>query len=238
MSDREATIRWGLLAAGGTALAVLIAALFIWGQPVSAFLGDQEQVRAWVVGYGPWGPLAVILLEMAQTLLAPIPGTAIEAASGYLFGPWMGAFYAMTGIAAGSSLSFVIARRFGRPLLRRLASEQTVARLDDLAQRGGSLFFFLLWLFPFVPDDLACLAAGLTPMPFHRFLGLMVVGRLPGILFSVWIGANAARFEPIWWGLALIGIAAVALILWRWGNRLEESALDVVERLSQRLQRS
>ena len=106
-----------------------------------------------------------------------------------------------------------------------------MARLDDLVGRGGALFFFLIWLFPFTPDDLACVAVGLTPMPLPRFMILMLLGRLPGVFASVWVGANAAQIKPLWWGILLAAIAILALIFWRWGGQIQEAILRFAERL-------
>jgi uncharacterized membrane protein YdjX (TVP38/TMEM64 family) len=107
-------------------------------------------------------------------------------------------------------------------------------RLDDLVRRGGAPFFFLIWLLPFAPDDLACVAAGLTPMPTRQFIVLMLLGRLPGVFVSVWVGANVAQIEPFWWGVLFVGIAIAALVLWRWGEPIQEAVLNFVERVSRR----
>lgn len=214
------------------AMAALAALLLLWGGPLYRFVADQARVRAWVEGFGLWGPAGIVALEIIQVLAVPVPGTAIEAVSGYLFGPWPGALYALVGVVIGSALNFFLARRFGRPLIARWIGPRSLARLDDLARQGGTLFFFLLWLFPFLPDDLACLAAGLTAMPGGRFLVLVTVGRLPGLLISTWVGANAARISPGWWAilLAIIGLAAV--VLWRWGRHIQEEVLRLIGRLS------
>lgn len=217
------------------ALAVLAALLLVGGQSFYRFVADQMHVRAWVARLGFWGPAGIAALELVQVLAAPIPGTAIEAAGGYLFGPCLGALYAMAGILAGSGLNFFLARRFGRPLLGRWIAPPSLARLDELVRRGGTLFFFLLWLFPFVPDDLVCLAAGLTSMPTGHFLLLMTVGRCPGILISTWMGANAARLSPGWWAGLLAAIALAAVVLWRWGACIQQAMLGFVARLSRRL---
>jgi uncharacterized membrane protein YdjX (TVP38/TMEM64 family) len=169
--------------------------------------------------------------------LAPIPGQAIEAVSGYLYGPFLGTAYAMLGMAIGSLITFLLARRFGRPLVIKLIGSKSMDRLDDLARRGGAPFFFLIWLLPFAPDDLACVAAGLTPMPTGQFMVLMVLGRLPGVFVSVWVGANAARIPPLVWAMLLTVIAVVALVLWRWGEPIQEALLGFIERLSERLKR-
>jgi uncharacterized membrane protein YdjX (TVP38/TMEM64 family) len=213
-----------------------IAGLLVWGRPVYDVISDQEHIRSWVEGFGSLGPAVLIVLEMAQSVLAPIPGQAMDAASGYLFGPWLGTLYAMLGIGLGSLLSFSLAKRFGRPWLVRVINPQTMARLDDLARHGGALFFFLVWLFPFAPDDLACLAAGLTPMPLRQFLLLMVLGRLPGIVIATWIGANAAQIRPGWWGVLIALASIVALVVWRWGERLQSGVLHLLRRLAGRLE--
>lgn len=221
--------------AGGLLLAALVAALVIWWRPLYDFVLDQEQIRAWVERLGVWGPMAIVLLEMIQALLAPIPGQGIEAVSGYLYGPWWGTLFPIIGMVTGSSITFLLSRRFGRPLVIRLVGKQSMDRLDDLARRGGAPFFFLIWLLPFAPDDLACVAAGLTPMPFGQFLVLMTLGRLPGVFVSVLVGANAAKIDPLWWGILLAVIGIAALVLWRFGDRIQESVLSFIERLSNRL---
>jgi uncharacterized membrane protein YdjX (TVP38/TMEM64 family) len=235
LSERRAPARWWVWVAGGLLLAALVAALVIWWRPLYDFVADQEQIRAWVERLGAWGPVAIVLLEMVQALLAPIPGQGIEAVSGYLYGPWWGTLFPMIGMVTGSSITFLLSRRFGRPLVIRLVGKQSMDRLDDLARRGGAPFFFLIWLLPFAPDDLACVAAGLTPMPYGQFLVLMTLGRLPGVFVSVLVGANAAKIDPLWWGILLAVIGIAALVLWRFGDRIQDCVLSFVERLSDRL---
>ena len=234
MSDGRKLVGWWVWLATGLILASLGVIVVLWGRPLYELLADQQRLRGWVAGFGPWGPLALVALEIAQTLLAPIPGQAIEAVGGYLFGPWLGTLYAMLGISTGSLLGFLLVRRFGRPWVVRLVTPQALTRFDDLARQGGALFFFLIWLFPFVPDDLACLAAGLTPMSTPRFLLLMVLGRLPGILVATWVGAHVVHIRLLWWGILLVPATIAALVLWRWGERLQGAILRFLQRLSGR----
>jgi uncharacterized membrane protein YdjX (TVP38/TMEM64 family) len=235
-TKRRSPVRWWVWVVIALVVVALVAALIRWWQPISDFLSNPEQVRDWVEGLGAWGSLAIILLEILQALVAFIPGQAVEAVSGYLYGPIWGTMFAMTGIVIGSLITFSLARRFGRPLVVRLIGRPSMDQLDDLVRRGGAPFFFLIWLFPLAPDDLACIAAGLTPMPTRKFLTLMILGRLPGIFVSVWVGANAERIDPILWVVLTILIAIVALVLWRWGTQIQEAVLGFIERLSNRLE--
>jgi uncharacterized membrane protein YdjX (TVP38/TMEM64 family) len=235
MSETKSPVRWWIWLIAGAVVAALIGVLVIWWRPIYDFLSNQEQIRVWVEGLGAWGPLAILLMEMIQALLAPIPGQAIEAVSGYLYGPWVGTLWPMIGMAIGSFITFSLARRFGRPLVIRFIGQQSMARLDDLERRGGAPFFFLIWLLPFAPDDLACVAAGLTAMSIRQFMVLMLVGRLPGVFVSVWVGSNVARVEPVWWAVLFLGLAIAALVFWRRGDQIQEFVLGLIERTSNRM---
>jgi uncharacterized membrane protein YdjX (TVP38/TMEM64 family) len=234
MSEPQKPIPWWIWIVAGLVLFALVVALVIWWQPIYDFVSNREQVQAWVEGLGAWAPIAIVLLEMIQALLAPIPGQAIEAVSGYLYGPWWGTLFPMIGMAIGSLITFSLSRHFGRPLVIKLIGHKSMDQLDDLVRRGGAPFFFLIWLLPFAPDDLACVAAGLTPMPTRQFMILMLLGRLPGVFVSVWVGANAARIEPIWWAVLFVVIAMAALVLWLWGAQIQAAMLHFIERVSQR----
>jgi len=215
-------------------LVALVVAVVRWSQPVYGLLSSQEEVRAWVEGMGAWGPAAIFALELAQSLMAPIPSPGIEAVAGYLYGLGWGLLYCTAGIYLGSIITFLVARRYGRPLVVRLVGKRSMARVDDLVRRGGSPFFFLIWLVPFAPDDVACVAAGLTCMSPRRFLLLMILGRLPGIATAVAVGAYAIQLDPIWWGAALALIAAAALVVWWRGAAIQAALLSVLESLGQR----
>jgi uncharacterized membrane protein YdjX (TVP38/TMEM64 family) len=232
MAEQRGRIHWWTWLAGGLGLALAATALAQWGPALYRMMGDPDQVRTRVAALGGWGPAAIIFLEMAQVLLAPIPGQAVGAVSGYLYGPWLGSLYAMAGTVAGSVLLFTLVRRLGRPALCRLLRPDTLSRLDDLARRGGALFLFLIFLVPFTPDDLACAAAALTPMPFSRFLLLVAIGRLPGVFLAVWVGAHASAIHPAMWIVLLAALACAAIVLWHWGKQIQGAALRGIERVA------
>jgi len=206
-------------------------AVWVWHEPLWAFLSDTERAREWVAGFGPWGPLVSVALNVAQVLLAPLPGQFVGLLNGYLYGLWLGAFYSMAGLLLGTALAMGLARRFGRPLVERLAGGEQLARWDRLADRRGPLFFFLVFLFPFVPDDLVCFLIGLSPLPIPSMLVLAALGRLPGVFVSCWVGARATEL-PVWAWLPLGGSAgALAWLFWRYRARLESWITRLIQRL-------
>lgn len=210
------------------------AALWYWHEPLWEFFNNQERIQAWILGFGPWAPVISIALNAAQVLAAPIPGQIIGIANGYLYGLWMGTLYSMIGLVVGRALAMLLGRWFGRPLVERLVKPEQLAKWDGIAHRRGPLFFFLIFLLPFLPDDMVCFLVGLSPLPILRMGVLSALGGLPGVFVSCWVGANASNL-PWWAWIPLIGGAAVlGWVFWRYETRLEETMVGVAERLAPR----
>lgn len=216
-------------------LALVVATLLIWHKPLLSFFTDRAKVQGFVMRFGPWAPLAAILLYVTQVLLAPIPGQAIDAVNGYLFGTAWGTIYSLVGVIAGSSVAMALARRFGRPWAERLISKETLERLDGYSRQRGALFFFLVFLFPFLPDDVACFLAGLTPLPLAELVVLAAIGRLPGIFVANFVGANAAALTQTQGAFFIAVLAAIALAFWRYQERVEVAMLKAMAWLIDKL---
>ena len=208
-------------------LALAVAALLIWHRPLLSFFADRAKVQEFVTRFGYWAPLAAILLHVAQVLLAPVPGQVIDAVNGYLFGAAWGTVYSLVGVIAGSSLAMALARRFGRPWAERLIKKETLERLDSYSRQRGALFFFLVFLFPFLPDDVACFLAGLTPLPLPELVVLAAIGRLPGIFVANLVGANTAVLTQTQVAFFIAGLAAIALAFWRYQEKIEMAMLKI-----------
>lgn len=216
-------------------LALVVATLLIWHKPLLSFFTDRAKVQGFVMRFGPWAPLAAILLYVTQVLLAPIPGQAIDTVNGYLFGTAWGTIYSLVGVIAGSSVAMALARRFGRPWAERLIRKETLERLDGYSRRRGALFFFLVFLFPFLPDDVACFLAGLTPLPLAELVVLAAIGRLPGIFVANFVGANAAALTQTQGAFFIAVLAAIALAFWRYQERVEVAMLKAMAWLIDKL---
>lgn len=195
-------------------------------------LTNEDLLLQWVSRWGVWAPVSIVLLQAGQVLLAPIPGQVIGLASGYLFGALPGAAYSILGTALGSLVAFGLARALGRPLVERVVPSHVLARLDGSARRRGLLFFVLAFLLPFLPDDLICFAAGLTPIPIPSLMLAVLVGRPPGIIVSTWVGANARDLSPGQWAVVIAGSALLALPFVVYGERLEASVMRLIDRLT------
>jgi uncharacterized membrane protein YdjX (TVP38/TMEM64 family) len=221
--------RW-LLAA---ALVVLVVLVVIYWRPLMALLGDLPRLRAWLLGLGPWGPLALITLNAVQIVLAPVPGQLVQAVAGYLFGLWPGAIYGMLGMMLGGTLSMSLGRLYGRPLVERVVGVERLTRWERVAHTDSPLVWAVLMLPLF--GDIPYLIAGLTRATIWKVLAITLVVRGPSVIIYAAVGAGTVSGPRYLWGALVVALALVGVLGMIYGSRVQAWA---EERLLRRLHTS
>ncbi len=185
----------------------------VWTRGIECYnlLFDRWRLKEVIASFGPYSPLAYILIQVLQVIVAPIPGGAIEFMGGYLFGVNAGFLYSMIGLIIGSWAAFGLARIFERWVVEKFVSAQTRKRFDYLVGHEGVIFSFFLFLIPGFPKDALCYLLGLTPMHVGIFLIISTIGRMPGTLMACLQGGKA--FDHQYRAtLILLGISAVVIL--------------------------
>jgi uncharacterized membrane protein YdjX (TVP38/TMEM64 family) len=172
---------------------------------------SREAVRAFVEQFDPYGPLVFFVVQSLQVIVAPIPGNVTALAGGALFGLWPGFALSTAGLIVGSCAAFALARIYGRPLVEKLVKPEVVDKYIDTMANRHFVLLFLIFLFPFFPDDALCLIAGISALPFHVFLLLVVVGRPPGMFVSSLVGSGIAVVP--WWAWIIIAAVSGGILL-------------------------
>jgi uncharacterized membrane protein YdjX (TVP38/TMEM64 family) len=228
--------RWRVLAV--SALLLIVAVLF-WAQEhwrLSGWL-TRARVEGWLGSLGTWGPLGIVAAQMLQVVLAPVPGYLFGLAAGYLYGTWAGAALSLAGMTLGTWVAVWLARRLGRPLVERLVKPERLARLDGIMRQRGALACLVIFLLPFLPDDLCCFVAGLTPLRIGQVVLAALVGRAPGVLVSALIGAQAHALTWAQWLAIGAGSLALAALFYLLHDRIECSMFGVADRLLRMIKR-
>jgi len=186
---------------------------------------SEEDLQAYIQRFAPYSHLVFFALQLSSVILAPIPSNLTAAVGGLLFGTWWSFFLTAAAVALGSAVVFQLARVLGRPFAERFVSRKNWDKYAEVFRRKRDLFLFLAFLFPFFPDDILCIMAGLTDIPFRRFLLLVVLARPWGLLVACGVGGSALRI-PLG-GMAALGIAgaAVFLLAMKYGDKLEKALL-------------
>jgi uncharacterized membrane protein YdjX (TVP38/TMEM64 family) len=186
----------------------------LWTRVVRLYdtLYDRHQLKGLISSFGAYSPLAYILLQIIQVIVAPIPGGAIEFLGGYLFGVKAGFFYSMIGLFLGSWMAFSLARIFEKVAVEKFVSEQTRRKFDYLVEHEGVILSFVLFLIPGFPKDALCYILGLTPMHLGIFLIISTIGRIPGTLIACLQGGKAFDHQYYTFGI-LLGASALVLLV-------------------------
>ncbi len=185
----------------------------LWTQVVKLYdsLHNRHELKRFILSFGAYSPLAYILLQIIQVIVAPIPGGAIEFLGGYLFGVKAGFVYSMIGLMFGSWAAFSLARIFEKIAVEKFVSERTRKKFDYLVEHEGVILSFILFLLPGFPKDALCYILGLTPMHLGIFLIISTIGRIPGTLIATLQGAKAFEHQYYTCGILLGGSALVIL---------------------------
>ncbi len=208
---RSARARW--LAVGAIVVLLgLAGGVYVFSQAYLGFLLDAAALQSWLDQFGILAPLVFILIQMLQVIFAPIPGQAVALAAGYLFGAIAGTIYSMIGVVIGSAIAFLIARRYGRPAVESLLAADVIDRFDEFVDWVGVPGLLVFVLIPGLPDDAISFLAGLAQFRLTTFLGIIIVGRLPAYVLTVYAGDSLAGGELLEALLVLIVLIAVSVL--------------------------
>ena len=207
--------------------ALTIAALggSVWALYATGFFqaaGSRDALGAYIARCAPWSHLAYFGIQLASVVIAPIPSNITAAAGAYLFGLWPSFLLTWGAVTLGSAAVFGLARALGQKFASRFVGEKLSEKYLDLIRRKRDVFLLMAFLFPFFPDDLLCILAGLTDISFRRFFLLVVLARPWGLLVACMVGSSTVSIP--WWGMALLGGLglAVFLLAMKYGDKVEE----------------
>lgn len=183
--------------------------------PLMRLLSSRDELVQIMNNFGPLAPLIFIILQILQTVVAPIPGQVVGGVGGFLFGHW-GILWTTIGSVIGFWLVFLIARRFGRPLLEKIFKKPIVEKFDFIINaRGASVILFMIFLLPGFPDDVICYIAGLTKLSIKKLMLIAILGRFPTIVVTNFIGAGLGE-NNLWLVAALSVIGAILVGIFTW----------------------
>lgn len=152
--------------------------LFIWCYQQGYFL-SVETLQRFIVGFGIWGPIVFVLLQIIQVIVPIVPG-AISCVAGILiFGNMMGFVYNYIGICIGSIIVFFLSRRYGGYFVIKAIGQKKydkfIKYIDD-DNKFSTVFSYAIF-FPVAPDDILCYIAGLSKMKLKKFVTIILLGK-------------------------------------------------------------
>ena len=208
-----------------TLLLLVSGGWFLYSSGFFQAVRSPEMLRAYIVEYAPYSHLLFFLVQFLSVVFAPIPSNIVAAAGGLLFGTWPAFLLTFSAVVTASLLVFCLARVLGRDFASRFVSQKLSAKYQEVLRTKGPVFLILAFLFPFFPDDMLCILAGLTDLSFRRFALIVVLTRPWGLLFANALGGSALGVSV--WVMIPIGLAGLGLFLlgMKYGDKVEKAVL-------------
>ncbi|MEK3761569.1 VTT domain-containing protein [Paenibacillus sp. FSL R7-0337] len=172
-----------------------------------------DAFRDYILSTGKLGPVMLVLFQILQTVIAPIPGEVVQIAGGYIYGTMLGAVYVTGGMMLGAMIAFYFTRFLGGSFIESLLQRDKFKWMRGMMDnKKFSIFLFIVFIIPGFPKDMFIYAAGLTTMKPLRFFMILLIARFPWLLASVSVGANIydKNYGPT---IVISAISVLAFIL-------------------------
>jgi len=221
--------RASLIAAAMLLLAAAAVAGRLWPQQIVAMAAAIMGTTRALGGMG-WALAALVQVMVA--LCGILPASVGAFACGLAYGIGAGFLLSATATLAGAMLAFGLSRSLFRPLIvRPLARNPRIARLEQGVGRDGWRLVALLRCSPVMPFAVTSYAFGLTSISPRAYL-IGTMAALPALLGYVVLGALAGagvvalttrQAHAVHVALLALAIVATALLTWRIGRIIQRA---------------
>ncbi|MCL2847384.1 MAG: VTT domain-containing protein [Firmicutes bacterium] len=180
-------------------------------------LSDVTTVAAFIKGFGFWGVAVFIFFVILNTVFLPIPMAVPAVVGTIIYGPLLSFIYMSIGTVIGSIIVFSLGKIFGQRIAIWMVGEEKTEKYATFLDKKGRLAFIFMMIFPFFPDDILCLIAGLSKMSYKFFIFVICPVRLIALAFTCFfVDGSIIPFSgwgiPVWITIGVVFIGAFIII--------------------------
>ena len=172
---------------------------------------DCDTLHEYIIHFGVFGPLFVIVLMAGAIVLSPIPSAPIALAAGLAYGHTWGPIYIVIGAEIGALIAFTIGRMVGYEVLHKWFGDRLSLGLLA-SQRTLMVIVFIGRMVPFISFDILSYAAGLTPLAYWRFALATLAGITPISFLLAHFGSELGSTDMYRITGAVLALGGITLI--------------------------
>ena len=198
----------------------------------------QQNFKNEITNSGIKGTLMLFYLELAQIILAVLPGEPLEVLAGMCYGSVGGAIFIMISVFISTTVIFYLVKRFGKKLVYEFFSKEKIDKIENSKLFNNpkkiEKIMIVLFLIPGTPKDLLVYIGGLLPIKPSRFILISTFVRFPSVISSTIAGTSIINGE--WkktifvYLLTLIFVIIVLFIIKLFDkNKETQKALDIIK---------
>ena len=185
-----------------------------------------EEFRDYIQSFGAWGVFVAVGIQILQVFIALIPGEFVEIGMGYAYGWLNGTLLSLLGVAIGSTMIFVLVKKYGIRLVELFVSADKINNLKFIkSEEKLNRLTFILFFIPGTPKDLLTYFVGLTRMSLNDFLGITIFARIPSVVSST-VGGNFIGDGKYVEAVILFALTAIVSLL---GIKIYKSIVSKLE---------
>ncbi|MCH4891366.1 TVP38/TMEM64 family protein [Acidaminobacter sp. JC074] len=153
---------------------------------------SEEKMNTFLAQFGVYSIIVFIVIQAVSVVIPILPGSLGCLVGVIFYGPIFGFIYNYVGIALGSLIAFLLSRRYGSEIVKRLTKPKDYdkyKRIINNLKNFDKWFAFMIFI-PIAPDDLLCYLAGLTKITFKKYTSIILLMK-PFSIATYSFGLNA-----------------------------------------------
>lgn len=198
----------------------------------------QIKFKNEITNSGIKGMLMLFYLEIAQIILAVLPGEPLEVLTGMCYGSIGGMIFIMFCVFLSTTAIFYLVRKFGKNLVYEFCSQEKIDKIEKSKifndPKKIEKKMCILFLIPGTPKDLLVYIGGLLPIKPSRFILISTFVRFPSVISSTIVGNSIINGKwanaGIVYLLTLVFVAIIILIINIFDkNKEAKKALNIIK---------
>jgi len=186
-----------------------------------------DDIRVLIDNAGAWAWLIFSIIQIFSTVvlfIIPAQTTAFIVLALALFTPLEAFLLVAINTLIASLLNFSVGKLFGKVIVQKIISEETIIKYQEKLETKAKIYYPIMMLFPFFPDDEITMLAGLTPMTYRYFIPVTFVTRSVGIATYVFLGStfNYQNFTVLHWYQFIVIIGLLLYLVFFLADKLEK----------------
>src|SRR6267143_444317 len=184
--------------------AVLIAAILL-------VRTHEDSIKTFIDQNPFLGVVLYIVLNIIDAVLAPGATLPLIPVAAHAWGPVAAAIVTTIGWTAGSLIAFLIARRWGYPIVKKLTSMERLRHMERFIPED--LFWSIVLLRLVLPMDVMSYVLGLlTDIGWPKYAAATAMGLTPSAFILAYLGKLPNAYEIIAFGIGAVLVVGFVLI--------------------------
>jgi len=157
---------------------------------------------------GPFGMISYVLIVIIGIVFAPISSLPLTFLAANLWGIFISAILSIVGWVVGAMIAFILARKYGVTLIRRVVSLKKLNKIESKIP-AEDVFWGIVVMRMVLPVDILSYALGLfSKISFRRYMLATLIGVTPFAFIFSYFGGMSLYVQMIFIAITIL-ISAV-----------------------------